>query len=52
MGETVDEAQSQGPVKGRMKKWQGFRKSPDRPLGEVVKRRLRRRTAELDYSCN
>jgi hypothetical protein len=50
--EVADEAQSQALVKGRMKKLQAFRKSPDRPLGEVVKRRLRRRTAELDYSCN
>jgi hypothetical protein len=52
MSETTDEAQSQALIKGRIKKLQGFRKSPDRPLGEVVKRRLRRRTAELDYSCN
>jgi hypothetical protein len=41
--EVADEAQSQALVKGRIKKLQGFRKSPDRPLGEVVERRLRRR---------
>ena len=45
--EVADEAQSRALIKGRMKKLQGFRKSPDRPLGEVVKRRLRRR-AKLD----
>lgn len=39
----VDEAQSQAISKGRMKKLQAFRKSPDRPLGEVVERRLQRR---------
>ena len=50
--EVADETQSQALIKGRMKKLRAFRKSPDRPLGEVVKRRLRRRTAELDYSCN
>jgi hypothetical protein len=50
--EVADEAQSQALVKGRVKKLQAFRKSPDRPLGEVVKRRLRRRTAEPDYSRN
>ena len=43
--EVADEAQSQTLVKGRMKKLQAFRKSPDHPLGEAVKRRLRRRTA-------
>ena len=47
-GEVADEAQSRAMIKGRIKKLNGFRKSPDRPLGEVVKRRLRRRTAELE----
>jgi hypothetical protein len=41
--DVVDETQSQALKKGRIKKLQAFRKSPDRPLGEVVKRRLRRR---------
>jgi hypothetical protein len=44
-GEVADEAQSRALIKGRMKKLRGFRKSPDRPLGEVVERRLRRQTA-------
>jgi hypothetical protein len=44
--EVVDEAQSQALIKGRMKKLRGFRKSPDSPLGEVVKRRLRMRAAD------
>lgn len=44
--DVVDEAQSQVLRKGRMKKLKAFRKSPDRPLGEVVERRLRRRRAE------
>jgi hypothetical protein len=37
--EVADEAQSQALIKGRVKKLRGFRKSPDRPLGEVVQRR-------------
>ena len=41
--EVADEAQSRVLIKGRMKKLKGFRKSPDSPLGEVVKRRLRKR---------
>ena len=45
--EVADQAPSEALIKGRLKKLQGFRKSPDRPLGEVVKRRLRRR-AKLD----
>ena len=44
--EVADEAQSQVLGKGRMKKLRAFRKSPDRPLGEVVKRRLSRRANE------
>ena len=44
--EAADEAQSQALRKGRIKKLKAFRKSPDRPLGEVVERRLRRRTRE------
>jgi hypothetical protein len=44
--EVADEAQSQALRKGRMKKLKAFRKSPDRPLGEVIERRLRRRTGE------
>jgi hypothetical protein len=46
--EVADEAQSQALIKGRMKKLNGFRKSPDRPLGKIVERRLRRRTAERE----
>jgi hypothetical protein len=45
--EVADEAQSQALIKGRMKKLKGFRKSPDSPLGEVVKRRLRKRAADI-----
>ncbi|QPF90481.1 hypothetical protein [Bradyrhizobium commune] len=44
--EAADEAQSQALRKGRMKKLTAFRKSPDRPLGEVIERRLRRRTSD------
>ncbi|MFO1109249.1 MAG: hypothetical protein U1E61_08710 [Bradyrhizobium sp.] len=44
--EVADEAQSQVLRRGRMKKLEAFRKSPDSPLGEVVKRRLRRRRAK------
>jgi hypothetical protein len=44
--EAVDEAQSQTLRKGRIKKLKAFRKSPDRPLGEVIERRVRRRRAE------
>ena len=40
--EAADEAQSQALRKGRIKKLKAFRKSQDRPLGEVVERRLRR----------
>jgi hypothetical protein len=39
--EFADEAQSQALGKGRMKRLKAFRKSLDRPLGEVIKRRLR-----------
>jgi hypothetical protein len=46
--EVADEAQSQVLIKGRVKKLQGFRKSPDSPLGEVIKRRLRKRAAEVE----
>ena len=45
--EVADEAQSQALSTGRAKKLTAFRKSPDRPLGEVVRRRLRRRTTEM-----
>ena len=44
--EVADEAQSQVLSKARTKKLKAFRKSPDSPLGEVVKRRLRRRASE------
>ena len=44
--EAADEAQSQVLQKSRIKKLRAFRKSPDRPLGEVVERRHRRRRAE------
>ena len=44
--EVADEAQSQVLRKGRMQRLWAFRKSPDTPLGEVVKRRLRRRMSE------
>ncbi|MFB9268629.1 hypothetical protein ACFFWD_36865 [Bradyrhizobium erythrophlei] len=43
--EVADEVQSQALRKGRMKQLKAFRKSPDRPLGEVIKRRMRRRTS-------
>jgi hypothetical protein len=39
--DAADEAQSQALTKGRMKKLGAFRKSPDRPLGEVIARRSR-----------
>ncbi|WP_146991358.1 hypothetical protein [Bradyrhizobium macuxiense] len=42
--EIADEAHSDALHKGRMKKLKAFRKSPDSPLGEVVKRRLGKRT--------
>ena len=41
--EAADEAQSRALRTGRLKKLSAFRKSPDRPLGQVVERRLRRR---------
>jgi hypothetical protein len=44
----ADDAQSQALIKGRMKKLKGFRKSPDSPLGEVIKRRLRKRTSDME----
>jgi hypothetical protein len=44
--EAADEAQSQTLRTGRIKKLKAFRKSPDRPLGEVIERRVRRRRAE------
>jgi chorismate-pyruvate lyase len=47
-GGVADEAQSQVLRKGRMKKLKAFRKSPDRPLGEVIERRLHRRRAEAN----
>jgi hypothetical protein len=39
--DVVDETQSQALKKGRIKKLQAFRKSPDCPLGEIVERRRR-----------
>jgi hypothetical protein len=44
--EVVDEAQSRVLRTGRIKKLKAFRKSPDRPLGDVIERRLRRRRAK------
>ena len=44
--DVADEAQSQALLTGRRKKLAAFRKSPDRALGEVVERRLRRRRAD------
>ncbi len=44
--EAIDEAQSQVLRRARIKRLKAFRKSPDRPLGEVIERRLRRRTKE------
>lgn len=41
--DAADEAQSQALIKGRVKKLRGFRKWPDRPLGEVVARRTHAR---------
>jgi hypothetical protein len=45
--EVADEAQLQALRKGRMKRLKAFRKSPDSPLGEVVKRRLHRRASGM-----
>ena len=42
--EVADEAQSQALRKGRIKKLKAFRKSPDRPLREVIERQSLRRT--------
>jgi hypothetical protein len=44
--EAADEAQSQVLRNGRIKKLKAFRKTPDRPLGEVVVQRLRRRMSK------
>ena len=44
--EAADQAQSQTLRTGRIKKLKAFRKSPDKPLGEVIERRLHRRRAE------
>ena len=44
--EAVDDAQSQTLRQGRIKKLKAFRKSPDKPLGEVIERRLHRRQAD------
>ncbi|MGY3033625.1 hypothetical protein ACVIIV_002795 [Bradyrhizobium sp. USDA 4354] len=44
--QVADDVQSQVLRKGRMKKLNAFRKSPDRPLGQVVARQLRRRMSE------
>ena len=44
----ADDAQSQTLVKSRVKKLKGFRKSPDSPLGEVVKRHLRKRASDME----
>ena len=44
--EVADEAQSQVLRKGRIQRLFAFRKSPDEPLGEVVKRRLRKRISD------
>ena len=41
-GEVADDAQSKVLARGRIKKLQAFRKSPDRPLGEIIERRSRR----------
>lgn len=46
LDEVADEVQSQALRKGRLKKLDAFRKSPDRPLKEVVEQRLKRRTGE------
>lgn len=46
--EGADEAQSQALRKGRIKRLKAFRKCPDRPLGEVVERRLRRRNEQRE----
>jgi hypothetical protein len=45
--ESSDEAQSQVLIKGRLQKLWAFRKSPDTPLGEVVKRRLLKRARRM-----
>ena len=46
LDEVADEAHSEVLRTGRIKKLRSFRKSPDRPLGEIIARRLRRRTGE------
>lgn len=42
----IDDAQSDALETGRLKKLQAFRKSPDRPLGNVVERQRQRRGSE------
>ena len=42
--DVVDETQSQALGKGRAMKLRAFRKRPDRPLGDVVRRKLRTRS--------
>lgn len=44
--EVADEAQSQALRKGRIKRLNGFRKSPDSPLGEIIERRSRKQAGE------
>ena len=44
--DVADAAQSDVLSKGRQKKLSAFRKTPDRPLGVVVERRLQRRKAD------
>jgi hypothetical protein len=46
--ERSDEAQSQALHKGKMKKLKAFRKWPDTPLGEVLRRRLRNRLEKAE----
>ncbi|MBR0875052.1 hypothetical protein JQ633_32165 [Bradyrhizobium tropiciagri] len=42
--ERLDDAQSQVAGKGRIKRLKAFRKTPDTPLGEVIRRRIRNRS--------
>jgi hypothetical protein len=48
--ECSDEAQSQVLRKGRLQRLWAFRKTPDTPLGHVVKRRLHKRTGQTGSS--
>jgi hypothetical protein len=46
--DVLDDVQSQALLKGKRKKLGAFYKRPDKPLREVVQRRLRARLRDLD----